>query len=145
MTGVQTCALPICFPVTIQEVEKGKVRANGMKQYGPQMLVGDSVDGFKPTELCRVKFGEKSAMKLLEPCKTEKEVLEVVVSKYKEWYPESFEYTAWNGDRVESDWKHILNIYHCCCRMKETKDDPLIAYDFYKRIVTGKQIGRAHV
>ena len=104
-----------------------------MKQYGLQMLVGDSVDGFKPTELCGVKFGEKSAMKLLEPCKTEKEVLEVVVSKYKEWYPESFEYTAWNGDRVESDWKHMLNLYHCCCRMKETKDDPLIAYDFYKR------------
>ena len=117
----------------ILEDEKGKVRANGMKQYGLQMLVGDSVDGFKPTELCGVKFGEKSAMKLLEHCETEKEVLEVVVSKYKEWYPESFEYTAWNGDRVESDWKHMLNLYHCCCRMKETKADPLIAYDFYKR------------
>ena len=81
----------------ILEDEKGKVRANGMKQYGLQMLVGDSVDGFKPTELCRVKFGEKSAMKLLEPCKTEKEVLEVVVQQYQEWYPTPFEYTAWNG------------------------------------------------
>ena len=117
----------------IIEDEKGKVRANGMKQYGLQMLVGDSVDGFKPTELCGIKFGEKSAMKLLEPCKTEKEVLEVVVSKFCEWYPESFEYTAWNGDKVESDWKHMLALFHQCVRMKETKDDPLIAYDFYKR------------
>jgi len=118
---------------SIWEDEKGKVRALGMKQYGLQQLIGDSIDGFKPTELCGVKFGEKSALKLLEPCKTEKEVLEVVVQQYRKWYPEPFEYTAWNGKKVESDWKHMLNLYHCCCRMKETKDDPLIAYDFYKR------------
>lgn len=118
---------------SIWEDDKGKVRALGMKQYGLQCLIGDSVDGFKPAELCAVKFGEKSAMKLLEPCSTEKEVLEVIVSKYKEWYPESFEYTAWDGKKIQSDWKHMLNLYHACCRMKETKDDPLIAYDFYKR------------
>lgn len=118
---------------SIWEDEKGKVRALGMKQYGLQMLIGDRIDGFSPTELCGVRFGEKAALKLLGPCKTEKEVLEVVVSKFQEWYPETFEYTAWNGKKIQSDWKHMLNLYHCCCRMKETRDDPLIAYDFYKR------------
>lgn len=118
---------------SIWEDEKGKVRALGMKQYGLQQLIGDTIDGFKPTELCGVKFGEKSALKLLEPCKTEKEVLEVVVQQYQKWYPEPFEYTTWNGKKMESDWKYMLNLYHCCCRMKETRDDPLIAYDFYKR------------
>lgn len=118
---------------SIWEDEKGKVRALGMKQYGLQQLVGDSIDGFKPTDLCKIKFGEKSALKLLEPCKTEKEVLEVVVSKFKEWYSEPFEYTAWNGLVVKSNWVHMLNLYFKCCRMKETKEDPLIAYDFYKR------------
>ena len=118
---------------SIWEDDKGKVRALGMKQYGLQQMIGDGTDGFKPTDLCGVKFGEKSALKLLEPCKTEKEVLEVVVQQYQKWYPEPFEYTAWNGKKVESDWKHMLNLYHACCRMKETKDDPLIAYDFYKR------------
>lgn len=118
---------------SIWEDEKGKVRALGMKQYALQQLIGDTIDGFKPTELCGVKFGEKSALKLLEPCKTEKEVLEVVVSKFREWYPNPFDYTAWDGKKIQSDWKHMLNLYHACCRMKETKDDPLIAYDFYKR------------
>lgn len=118
---------------SIWEDDKGKVRALGMKQYGLQQIIGDRIDGFSPTELCGAKFGEKSALKLLEPCKTEKEVLEVVVSKYKEWYPEPFVYTSWNGKKIKSDWKHMLNLYHMCCRMKETKDDPLIAYDFYKR------------
>lgn len=118
---------------SIWEDDKGKVRALGMKQYGLQQLIGDRIDGFSPTELCGVKFGEKSALKLLEPCKTEKEVLEVVVSKFQEWYSEPFEYTAWEGKKIQSDWKHMLNLYHMCCRMKEIKDDPLIAYDFYKR------------
>ncbi len=118
---------------SIWEDEKGKVRAIGMKQYGLQQLIGDSIDGFKPTELCGVKFGEKSVLGMLEPCNTEKEVLEVIVNKYKEWYPNPFEYTAWDGKKIQSDWKHMLNLYHACCRMKETKDDPLIAYDFYKR------------
>jgi hypothetical protein len=118
---------------SIWEDEKGKVRALGMKQYGLQQLIGDTIDGFKPTELCGVKFGEKSALKLLEPCKTEKEVLEVVVQQYQKWYPKPFEYTAWDGKEIESDWKHMLGLFHKCCRMKETKDDPLIAYDFYKR------------
>ena len=118
---------------SIWEDDKGKVRALGMKQYGLQQLIGDGTDGFKPTDLCGVKFGEKSALKLLEPCKTEKEDLEVVVQQYQKWYPNPFEYTAWNGAKIESDWKHMLNLYHACCRMKETKDDPLIAYDFYKR------------
>ena len=113
--------------------ESDEVRAMGMMQYGLQQLIGDTIDGFKPTELCNKRFGAKSALKILKDCKTEKEVLEVIVSKYKEWYPESFEYTAWNGAKIESDWKHMLNLYHACCRMKETKDDPLIAYDFYKR------------
>ena len=38
MTGVQTCALPICFPVTIREEEYSKlakeVRGDNIKQYG---------------------------------------------------------------------------------------------------------------
>lgn len=113
--------------------ESDEVRAIGMMQYGLQQLIGDTIDGFKPTELCNKRFGAKSALKILKDCKTEKEVLEVIVNKYKEWYPNPFEYTAWDGKKIQSDWKHMLNLYHACCRMKETKDDPLIAYDFYKK------------
>ena len=113
--------------------DSDEVRAIGMMQYGLQQLVGDTIDGFKPTELCNKRFGAKSALKLLKECKTEKEVLEVVVSKYKEWYPSPFEYTAWNGEAIQSNWLHMLSLYHCCVRMKETKADPLIALDFYKR------------
>jgi hypothetical protein len=106
---------------TIEVDSKNKVRAIGMKQYGLQMLIGDITDAFKPTELCKVKFGEKSALKLLQDLTTEQEILEVVVQKYKEWYPSEFTYTSWDGTTVESSYKHMLHLYHCCVRMKEHK------------------------
>ena len=118
---------------TIAEDSKGKVRANGMLQYGLQCLFGDFVDGYRPTDLCNVKFGEKSALKALKDCKSEQEILRTVIEHYQRWYPSDFTYTAWNGEVIQSNWLHMLSLYHCCVRMKETKDDPLIALDFYKR------------
>lgn len=118
---------------SIYEDEKGKVRALGMKQYGLQQLIGDGTDGFKPTDLCGIKFGEKSAMKLLEPCKTEKEVLEVIVEKFRDWYPVPFEYISWDGSLVKSDWLHMLDLYFKCCRMKSTESDELSAVKFYSK------------
>ena len=118
---------------TIEIDSKNKVRAWGMMQYGLQMHIGDITDSYRPTELCKVKYGEKSAYKSLVECKTEQEVLQGVIEQYKKWYPEDFTYTAWNGKEVESNWKHMLNLYHACVRMQEVENDPLIAYDFYKR------------
>lgn len=118
---------------TIAEDSKGKVRATGMMQYGFQMLVGDGIDGYKPTDLCNIKFGEKSALKALKDCKSEQEVLQTVIEHYQRWYPSEFTYTAWNGEIIQSSWLHMLSLYHQCVRMKETKDDPLLAYEFYKR------------
>lgn len=118
---------------SIYEDDKGKVRALGMLQYGLQQLIGDRIDGFCPADLHKFKFGEKSALKLLENCKTEKEVLESVVGKFQEWFPEPFEYTAWNSEVIKSDWKHMLGLFHKCCRMKETKDDKLDAVEFYAK------------
>ena len=113
--------------------DKNKVRATGLLQYSLQMLIGDTVDSYRPTELCGVKFGEKGAYKLLKDCTTEQDALLVVINQYKLWYPSEFSYNTWDGVAKESSWKHMLNLYHCCVRMKETKDDALIAYDFYRR------------
>ena len=118
---------------TIEVDSKNKVRAWGMMQYGLQMKIGDITDSYRPTELCKVKYGEKSAYKALVNCKTEQEVLQSVIEQYKKWYPEDFIYTAWNGKKVESNWKHMLSLFHKCVRMQEVENDPLIAYDFYKR------------
>lgn len=111
----------------------GKLKGQGMLWYCTQLLTGDNTDCFKPTELTNVKFGEMSAYKLLKDCKSEQEALNLCAQQYQKWYPETFTYTSWQGRKIESDWKHMLNLYHQCCRMKETENDPLIAYDFFKR------------
>ena len=114
--------------------EKGKVRGLGLSWYCMQMLVGDSVDTFKPTELCKEKYGEKSAYKALKDCESEKEALNIVIKQYKIWYPEPSTYTDWSGkEHKDKNFTFFLNLYHQCVRMKETEEDPLIFSDFCKR------------
>ena len=71
-----------------------------MKQYGLQQLIGDTIDGFKPTELCGVKFGEKSALKLLETLVRPRERSSMVVKCIRSGI-QPFEYTTWNGKKME--------------------------------------------
>lgn len=102
-----------------------KVKGSGFLWFCFQWILGDSTDNFNPAELAKVKFGEKSALKLLQNCKDEKEALEVCLAKYKQWYPEPFTYTAWDDSKQEADYKTIAQLYFKCCRMMESKDDDL--------------------
>ena len=113
--------------------DKNKLRGQGFLWYCTQILIGDSVDGLKPTYLAKKKFGEKSAYALLKDCKSEQEALSVVVSKYKEWYNAPVTYTAWNGKEYTKDWFEMLQMYHKAIRMKETKDDDLDLAKFFER------------
>ena len=114
-------------------IEKKKVKGLGFIWYCFQLLNGDAVDCFKPSELSGKEYGQMSAYNALVNCKTHKEAIEAVIKQYKEWYPVDFTYEAWDGSTVHSNWQHMLNLYHGCCRMKSTPDDPLIAYDFFKQ------------
>lgn len=117
--------------VTVQEWhpvelnDKKEFKSYGIPWLAYQCLVGDSTDCFKPTELCKAKFGNVGAYNLLKGCNTPKDCLEAVVSKYKEWYPEPVTYTAWNGKEYNKDWKDILQLYFKCCKMKFNKNDNL--------------------
>ena len=47
MTGVQTCALPICFPVTIRVFDQSRSRDNGGSGLGMSIMsaVIEKLDG----------------------------------------------------------------------------------------------------
>jgi hypothetical protein len=110
-----------------------KITGDGFMFFCLQMLTGDPVDHYKPTFLTNKKYGEKSAYNDLKGCKTEKEALQKVLDKYKEWYPEKFEYTAWNGEVIKSDYLHMFDLYFKCVHMKCSMDDPLDSKEFLKR------------
>jgi len=119
---------------TVKQITKGKgkkVVGSGVGFLALQCLIGDSVDCYRPTELAGIKYGEMSALKDLKDCKEPKDFLEVVVNKYKEWYPEPVTYTAWDGKEYIKDYKEILQLYFCCAKMLRHSADTNNAEEFF--------------
>ena len=88
----------------------------GFQSYGfpwmvMQHLVGDSSDGLKPTLLCGKKYGEKGCYNDLVKIKSPEDLVKFTIQKYKEWYPDNFDYQDWRGDNFKADWKFMLEIY----------------------------------
>lgn len=117
----------------LQPDSKGKIRGMGFLWFCLQFLVGDATDGFKPTELCKVKFGEKSAYKLLKDCQNEREALEVCLQKYQEWYPDTTVFTDWSGIEQRMNYIQIMDMYFKCCRMLSTFEDDLDVIKFFAK------------
>lgn len=108
--------------------DRGDVKGEGFKWLCFQWILGDATDTYKPCDLAtadgkKVKFGEKSAYKLLVGCKTSKECVQAVHDQYKLWYPEPFQYIAWDGEEVVADYLSMMQLYLDCCRMLRFEGD----------------------
>ncbi len=103
--------------------EKNEVRGMGRKWGYLQWLIGDSTDGYKPTEVCKARYGEKSALKILEELTTDKDCIKAVYDQYLKWYPAEVKYTAWNGDEIVTDAVGMMQLYMDCYRMRRFEDD----------------------
>ena len=112
--------------------EKKKIEAIGLHNYCYQLLHGDPSDNYAPSDLHKKKFGDKSILKLLEPCKNVDELFQAVEDKYKEWFPEPLTYPTWDGKEVTKDYRQILELYHQCVYMKRKKDDPTTFYSLWE-------------
>ena len=112
--------------INIDKMDEGVVLRTPLecaKCYATQCLIGDkSVDNIAGlpnlTEELRTKYnirkgkslGATTALNLLEPCETTKEVFERVVEAYKSYYGvELFEFTNYKGETFECDWLDRLN------------------------------------
>lgn len=113
---------------------RGKVDGYGRIWLGLQCLIGDPSDSYNPTEIAGIRYGEKSAFKDLSVVKTDKEMWHVMVSKYKEWYPEPVTYTAWNGEEVTKDYLDIMEMYLACAHMRRSETDALVVRDILSKM-----------
>lgn len=120
-----------------------KIAGNGFIWFCYQWLIGDGTDFFSPLDLTdNLRFGEKAAFKALKDCTTKEEAVKVVVDHYKKWYPTEFEYTAWNGEIIKSNYKHMLQLYFYCCGMKTHKEDDLNIYKkLEKEGINAEEVG----
>lgn len=128
--GVYLCVKdkePVLVPEIgfLTEEDNGDIKGLGLKFFCFQWIFGDRSDDYIPYELAEVRFGKKSAYNYLKDLETGKELLEAVINKYKEWYPEEFTYTSWDNKEIKADWRFMLELYYACARMKRTKEDDL--------------------
>ncbi len=115
----------IDYGVGYVEYTGKKYTGRGFKWFIFQWLVGDVTDNYCPYKLSGAYFGQATAFKLINDIKSEQDLLQCVINRYKEWYPEDFKYTAWDGTEVQANAKSMLQLYFRCARMKTTHDDDL--------------------
>lgn len=114
--------------------DKNKVWGYGFKWKCLQWIVGDSVDNLKPTQLAGVKFGEKTAFKILDPLDSYEACIKAVAGKYKEWYPEPVKYVDQCGKEVEASWIDLMQTYFLGIHMKRYEDDTPSVRDMLVKI-----------
>ena len=103
---------------------KSAVKGDGLMFLALQVLAGDTADTYKGYELSKVSYGPAKAMKALQDCTTEQQILRVLISEFKRLYPEPFSYTDCHGvEHEESDWFDMLQLYWSCAYMKRSWDD----------------------
>lgn len=104
----------------------------GLKFLAFQWTCFDKVDNYSAYDLSSVKFGEKSAYKVLNPLGTERDVLLAVIKQFMTFYPKPFTYKDWSGkEHADADWKSMLLMYYRCARMMRHQNDKLDARDLF--------------
>lgn len=114
--------------------EGKSVKGTGRKWFMLQSIVGDATDGYKPTDLCGVKFGEKGAYKLLADLKTDKECWEATTELYKSWYPAPVTYKAWDGVEYTKNYLDIMQMYVDCAHMQRWKNDRIVVTEVLDKL-----------
>lgn len=133
-------ALELILKETSRKTAKGEpvidksVKGKGRSFLWFQILNGDAVDGYKPCDLAKVKFGEIAAYNLLKDCTTDAEAVQVLIDQYKYWYPSPVKYKAWNGELYTKDWKEIMQMYVDCAFMRRWEGDRLDLDKLFKTL-----------
>lgn len=113
---------------------KGKVSGKGRVWFYHQILFGDRADHYCPYELTQSKFGEKASFDTLSKLSTDRECWQAIYDTYIKWYPEPFEYIAWNGDVVKGDALQQMQMYIDCAHMRRYDGDRLNVQDILSKM-----------
>lgn len=103
--------------------EGNEIKGCGFKFFAFQLLFGDPVDNYSPTDVCNVRYGKTSAFNDLKDLTSSKDICEKVVAKYREWYPSPVVYQSWTGATITADWRGMLDLYFKCAYMQRDWDD----------------------
>ena len=113
--------------------DKKEFKSYGIPWICFQWINGDLSDGFSAKALAGKKIGDVGFYDMFKDCKSPRDNLQIVVNWFKESFGESFNYTDWQGNLVETDWKGVMNLYYKCCKMKSYENDSLDCFELLNR------------
>lgn len=102
--------------------------SNGIKGSGLvwlifQNMLYDKIDNYCMNQFYKKNYGEKSFYKDFKDLKTEKEVLQLAVDKWKKLLPESVEFVDCFGKEQKHNWLSLAELYFSCCYMRIYDND----------------------
>ena len=115
------------------DLTDGKLTGIGRKWLYAQMVMGDTADGYKPSFLCKAKFGDTATYKLLNECKDDRECWQAIAKQYFTWYGELTHWADWTGKVHEGNWIDLLQVYADACHMLRWESDRLNVREALKR------------
>ena len=102
----------------LYEIKNG-IRGDGLKWLMFQTAMYDKIDNYVMNSHYLKRYGERSFFKDFNGCKTEKELLEKLISKWKELLPEKTVYTSFDGSLQEHTWLSLAEMYYSCAKMRD--------------------------
>lgn len=106
-----------------KEVKESAVRGYGRMWLYYQTMSEDGVDTYAANCFSDVRWGSKSAYKLLSPCLDDKQALQSLVEGFKHLYPEPKTVVGWRGDEILIDWLYVMQECFTMARMRRVKGE----------------------
>jgi hypothetical protein len=124
--------------VHVGEIElcKNKIKGFSLKHSAMQILLGDKADeycsrSYLPKELKEgVNYGATAFYKDFANLDNPKDILQLVVDKFYEWFPVGVRYVAWDGTDVNEDTLFWLNQCFLCMYMRLKDNDTTTIVDW---------------
>lgn len=104
--------------------DKGDVRGYGRMWLYFQVCSSDLIDNYSANCFSDVRWGPKSAYKLLSPCLDDKEALQSLIGGFKTLYPEPKTVVGWRGQPIDIDWLYVAQEVFTMARMRRVKGEP---------------------
>lgn len=115
------------------------LKGTGLLFTALQLCLEDSADGygsrlFLPKEMKQgISYGSKTFYKDFVNLDTPQKVLQKVVDKFAEWFPNGVRYTAWDGTEVDENTIDWLQKCFQCVYMTRKENDPTTIHHLLKR------------
>ncbi len=119
-------------------------RGYGFKYLAYQSILGkDQADSYNCLGDIGISLGDVEAYKILKPCKTAKEVLQVCLDVAAEKTPYGVQYTSHKGEGLDVDTLTYLNNYFKTAYMLRSTTDTTSLFDICKafHVDTSKVVG----